>query len=51
MHIDGFKALGVKVEIEGDKYILSADKLVGTDIYLRFQSVGAKLECQDKQAF
>lgn len=43
MHIDGFKALGVKVEIEGDKYILSADKLVGTDIYLRFQSVGATI--------
>ncbi|MCM1053048.1 MAG: UDP-N-acetylglucosamine 1-carboxyvinyltransferase [Ruminococcus sp.] len=43
MHIEGFKALGAKVTIEGDKYILDADKLVGTDIYLRFESVGATI--------
>ncbi len=41
IHIDGFKALGAQVTTEGNKYILKADKLVGTDIYLRFQSVGA----------
>ena len=41
IHIDGFKALGAEVKIEGNKYILKADKLIGTDIYLRFQSVGA----------
>lgn len=41
IHIDGFKALGATVTIEGNKYILKADKLIGTDIYLRFQSVGA----------
>ena len=43
IHIDGFKALGAKVTIEGNKYILQADKLIGTDIYLRFQSVGATI--------
>ncbi len=41
IHIDGFKALGATVTTEGNKYILKADKLIGTDIYLRFQSVGA----------
>ncbi len=43
IHIDGFKALGAEVKIEGNKYILKADKLIGTDIYLRFQSVGATI--------
>ena len=43
IHIDGFKALGAQVTIEGNKYTLKADKLVGTDIYLRFQSVGATI--------
>ena len=43
IHIDGFKALGATVKVEGNKYILKADKLVGTDIYLRFQSVGATI--------
>lgn len=41
IHLDGFKALGAKITTEGNKYILKADKLIGTDIYLRFQSVGA----------
>ena len=43
IHIDGFKALGAEVTTEGDKYILKANKLIGTDIYLRFQSVGATI--------
>ena len=43
MHIDGFKALGAEVITEGNKYILKAEKLKGTDIYLRFQSVGATI--------
>ena len=43
IHIDGLKALGAQVTIEGNKYTLKADKLVGTDIYLRFQSVGATI--------
>lgn len=41
IHLDGFKALGANITIQGNKYILEADKLIGTDIYLRFQSVGA----------
>jgi len=43
IHIEGFKALGAQVTTDGNKYILKADKLVGTDIYLRFQSVGATI--------
>ena len=43
IHIDGFKALGAEIKQEGNKYILKADKLIGTDIYLRFQSVGATI--------
>ncbi len=43
MHLEGFKALGATIETHDDKYILSADKLIGTDIFLRFQSVGATI--------
>lgn len=40
-HIKGFKKLGAKVTIEGNKYIFQADKLKGARIYLDFASVGA----------
>lgn len=43
IHLDGFKALGADIKIEGNKYTLKADKLVGTDIYLKFPSVGATI--------
>lgn len=43
IHIDGFKALGADVTVEDNKYIIRANKLIGTDIYLRFQSVGATI--------
>lgn len=43
MHIDGFKALGATIQTDGSKYILKADRLIGTDIFLRFQSVGATI--------
>jgi len=43
IHIEGFKALGADIKVEGNKYILKADKLVGTDIYLKFPSVGATI--------
>ncbi len=43
MHLEGFKALGATIETHKDKYILKADKLIGTDIFLRFQSVGATI--------
>ncbi len=43
-HIEGFKKLGAKVEIEGDnKYLITADKLVGTEIFFDIASVGATL--------
>lgn len=43
MHLEGFKALGATIENVDDKYIIKADRLIGTDIYLRFQSVGATI--------
>ena len=43
IHIDGFKALGAVITKTNDKYIIKADKLIGTDIYLKFQSVGATI--------
>lgn len=43
IHLDGFKALGADIKIDGNKYTLKADKLVGTDIYLKFPSVGATI--------
>ena len=42
-HIKGFKKLGAKVTIEGDKYTIKADKLKGARIYLDFASVGATI--------
>ena len=42
-HLKGFEALGAKVKLEHGKVILSADKLVGTNIYLDCPSVGATI--------
>ncbi len=39
--LKGFKALGAEVEIEGTKYIVHADELVGGHVYLDMPSVGA----------
>ena len=41
LHIKGFEALGAKVEIDDNKYIITADELIGNNIYLDFASVGA----------
>lgn len=43
IHLEGFKALGANITIEGNKYTLQADELQGTDIYLKFPSVGATI--------
>ncbi len=40
-HIKGLKALGAKVEVEHGAIVASADKLIGTNIYLDVVSVGA----------
>lgn len=40
-HIKGFTALGAKVEMEKGYIKAEADKLVGSDIYLDFPSLGA----------
>ena len=43
LHLKGFEALGAKVDIQENKISLTADKLVGTNIYLDFASVGATI--------
>lgn len=43
IHLDGFKSLGAKIVNDNGKYIISAEKLVGTDIELPFPSVGATI--------
>lgn len=43
LHLKGFEALGAKIEYRDDNYILTADKLIGTRIYLDFASVGATI--------
>ncbi len=42
-HLKGFKQLGANLTIEGNKYILDAERLTGADIYLDFPSVGATI--------
>ena len=41
LHLKGFEALGAKIEQQEDKYIITADELKGTNIYLDVASVGA----------
>lgn len=43
LHIKGFECLGAKVEIIKNKYIITADKLTGSRIYLDIASVGATI--------
>ena len=43
LHLKGFKALGADIQYQDDNYIISADKLVGTKIYLDIASVGATI--------
>lgn len=43
LHIKGFKSLGATIEIIKNKYIIKAEKLIGTKIYLDFASVGATI--------
>ena len=43
LHLKGFEALGAKITIEDDKYIVDAKELKGTNIYLDIASVGATI--------
>ena len=43
LHLEGFKKLGATIEEDGDKYIIKADKLKGSNIYLDVASVGATI--------
>lgn len=43
LHLKGFEALGAKITYENDTYLLEADELIGTQIYLDFASVGATI--------
>lgn len=41
LHLKGFEALGATIIEEDNKYIIDAEELKGTNIYLDFPSVGA----------
>ena len=43
IHLKGFEALGAKITNDGENYIIHADELKGTNIYLDFPSVGATI--------
>lgn len=43
LHLKGFEALGAVVKEEGNLYTITADRLIGTDIYLDTPSVGATI--------
>ena len=43
LHIKGFEALGANVEVSQGRIMASADKLVGTSVYLDIASVGATI--------
>lgn len=43
IHIKGFEELGAKVEIVKNRYNITADELIGKNIYLDFPSVGATI--------
>ncbi len=43
LHLKGFEALGANINYENGCYILDADELVGTNIFLDISSVGATI--------
>lgn len=43
LHLKGFEALGATIRVEGEKYIVDAEKLKGANIYLDIASVGATI--------
>lgn len=43
LHLKGFKALGAKIYQEDNKYVITADELIGNNIYLDIASVGATI--------
>lgn len=43
IHIKGFEQLGASVKIIKNRYIITADKLIGKTIYFDFPSVGATI--------
>ena len=43
LHLKGFEALGAKIRQDGNIIEISADELIGDDIYLDFASVGATI--------
>jgi UDP-N-acetylglucosamine 1-carboxyvinyltransferase len=43
LHLKGFEMLGAKIEKAENKYIITADELIGNEIYLDVVSVGATI--------
>ncbi len=40
-HLKGLSAMGAKIELTGGRYVATAERLVGTEIYLDYPSAGA----------
>lgn len=43
LHLKGFEALGARVSVNKNKYVIDADELKGANIYLDIASVGATI--------
>lgn len=43
IHLESFEKLGAKIEVHDSKYVITAEELIGTEIPLRFASVGATI--------
>lgn len=43
LHLEAFEKLGARIKEDGNKYIIEAKKLIGTDIDLKIASVGATI--------
>lgn len=43
LHLKGFESLGATITMDGDKFIIDAQELVGNKIYLNIASVGATI--------
>lgn len=43
LHLKGFKKMGAKITCDNDLYIIEAEELIGSNIYLDFASVGATI--------
>lgn len=43
IHLKGFEKLGATIKCDGNHYVIEAEELIGTNLYLDFASVGATI--------